>query len=124
MTKNQLAIGCRIAVLPIIFALVQQWKTFIIFFHIDTGFGFTIFTLIVIAIFTLLNLITAIGLALVKQWGLILSYFTIPLSTIFFGAAYVPFVTNPVAIITTNLIVLFYIIFLHTRWRKHKRQAK
>lgn len=126
--KN-IQLRCRLVSLLIILMLMIGWKNPILMFQTAFAQRQSSWTFALFAIgtaFLVLNLLTAVGLFLMKNWGFILAYIAIPFSTIFLSTPYIPLLINnfPVhiyqykPIIIVNLIVLFYVIYLHIGYRR------
>ncbi|MCB1827653.1 MAG: hypothetical protein KDH94_04425 [Coxiellaceae bacterium] len=84
-----------------------------------------IYSILVVAIFYLLNLISMVGLFIPKNWGYISCYFSIPLSTFLFASSYLFFLTDYLSgrtavyvIPFVNALILVAIVVLQVK-RRH-----
>lgn len=81
---------CRIAALLFLLMMVRYRAIYVLL----TDPSSNIYSILIVAIFYLLNLASMVGLFLPRQWGFISSYFSIPLSTFLFATSYLFFVTD------------------------------
>jgi hypothetical protein len=85
----------------------------------------SIYGVIVVGVFCLLNFISMIGLFFQRGWGFIACYFAVPLSTFLFATSYLPWLTEWLSVkwafyLTPglNAVMLIFIIQLHRRLRR------
>lgn len=93
MTKNGLksnTLLCRVMALLFLIMMVRYRAIFVLL----TDTNSNIYSIIVVTIFYLLNIISMIGVFIPRQWGFIVCYFAIPLSTYLFATSYFSFITD------------------------------
>jgi hypothetical protein len=108
-------VGCKLVSFLIAVTLLLGWQNPILSFQealASTHIGWTIFLIIGGIGFLLLNICAAIGLFLIKKWGVIFAYIAIPFSTILFGTTYIPFISKSLSPIIINAVILAYLIYL------------
>ena len=92
----------------------------VLMLQVHTNLWWKVFLVVIGSLFFVLNIASAFGLLLVKQWGFWLAYVAIIFSTIFFATSYVPLIDKIfteniryLPMIGGNLIVLAFIVYLH-----------
>jgi hypothetical protein len=87
----------------------------------------SMYAVIVVSLFYLLNFISMVGLFFQRRWGFIVSYVSIPLSTFLFATSYLPWLTDWLSVSWAlyltpglNAVLLIFIIHLHRRLRREK----
>ncbi len=108
MTENRLksnTLLCRVMALLFLIMMVRYRAIFVLL----TDTSSNIYSIIVVALFYLLNIVSTIGLFIPRQWGFIVCYFSIPLSTYLFATSYFSFITDWIA----HPVLIYLIPFLN-----------
>ena len=131
-------LGCRIISFLMLLTLILHSKMAVVLFqlvsqpqdtfnHLKDALLYFIFTQ---ALFVIFNLVAAIGLFSVKQWGFIVGYLAIIFSTLV-GASYIPIISSIfnkfslfqpsiIPVLIVNTIILFHLISLNISYRKNR----
>jgi hypothetical protein len=122
MQSTILKYGQKVSAFLIVFTLLVNWKVF----SMIGMAGLSLENNLLIIIWIILLISSAIGLYLKKSWGFVSFYPAVLLTTIGFSIPLVPFVTSffifelrPWVMIAINLSFLFFVFWIH--WMKSKR---
>lgn len=111
----------RIAALLFLIMMVRYRAIFVLL----TDPSSNVYSIIVVGIFYLLNIMSMVGLFMPRQWGYISSYFSIPLSTFLFAVSYLSFVTDWIPASTDRFLIPFvnalFLIWIVTLQVKRRR---
>lgn len=125
--------SCKLAAFFILMALFLGWQhvytLYSAAFQQDHIHAWGIFFVAIATLFCVLNVVSAVGLFLIKHWVFWLSYIAIVFSTIFFSATYVPFIhaigmhflpvtARPFFPLIVNALLMFYIVYLHIVFKR------
>ena len=103
---------CRIAALLFLMMMVRYRAIVVLFIDPSSN----IYSLMVVGVFYLLNVISMVGLFIARQWGFISCYFSIPLSTLLFATSYFSFVTDWLPTEVLRYLVSFFKCFIFSRY--------
>ncbi|KTD20610.1 Uncharacterised protein [Legionella israelensis] len=133
---KKILFGCRLVSCLMVLTLVIHWKVPVIPFQLilqqpdilNGWMGWTLYFVIMGALFFILNLIAAIGLFAVRKWGFKIGYLAIICSNLS-GISYLPikfFLSQPsiIPMIIINLVLLSYVIYLDISSRKFLRSSQ
>ncbi len=119
MSHFSFRLVCRIVSIFIFFAILTNWKFFLLLLNPeirDHYLGHALFAMSIL----LLNIPVAIGLYNDHHWGFILAYLTIPFNTIVLNICYIPFLPSAFPIgwerevtLIANSFVMIIILILH-----------
>lgn len=121
-TSNTAKFGRLLIAFLFILIVIMNFENVLLVFQVNTSNSWwKLFLWSIGSLFFLLNIATAFGLLINKKWSFWLAYLAIPLTTIFFSTAYIPFINNFFAeniryilMMIGNFIVLAFIVYLHT----------
>lgn len=135
MKKKDIVLGARIVSVLIMLMMIINWrlvfKPMRLFYYLGTDYPFVVMLVVLSLVFTLLNLLAAIGLYKVRRWGFIATYLAIVFSTFFLAVSYVPVIDYfyPIQyasslVILVNASVFAYVGYLQMVQRQVKGKRK